>query len=544
MNNHELIFQLLIIFLVFYFTISYKSILFLSITIDSIFSAINFIKIFILNDITPKELILNLNRLYSIGLIDRYIYYLMLEFIYLIICNLFWLNTISILYYILLISICPNLLNIMCKKYLHKFIIFIRDEKKKFVRIIVCKQLSSVINAISIICIDKNPEINHSELLFLFDDYDKTVGNFIDFLKNFLVISLIHYTRKNSNIVYGKLITYFYNYKTGELIESINLPTAKKRFKNVILNREWKQLLKSDILQSIIYIYSLQEGSKLNYVNIYITKFNYILIKMFTIWTIGTFFEKIYLIPFLSVFFLNYKKSYKTYFKKKRLHKYLFRFIALMLGYITNHYFIISFICEFGYTFTINKVMNTIIQYIYNKSQKMLKICTHFNKYNLFLISIFLYVEIIKYYIAIFFYEYYILNYIFFVLNFDDGYKKFIVTFIIISGSLSGYHEFHLFYILIVSYIFMNIYHYYVNNKNVEISIISKKLSPNIIESYYGRPDININNNIIINNENIELINNTIIPSAPKIIDENENIKNGKNVKIYQKNIDVINNYR
>src|SRR3989304_9101315 len=102
MNYKELILQLLIISPIFYLTQSYNSILILSITIDSIYSAIYFIKMFILNEKkSQKNLIVNLNKLYEVNIVDRYIYYLLSELLYIIIKYLFWNYRVIGLYYVL-----------------------------------------------------------------------------------------------------------------------------------------------------------------------------------------------------------------------------------------------------------------------------------------------------------------------------------------------------------------------------------------------------------------------------------------------------------
>ena len=208
--NVDILLQLSTLFPIFYLTQNYNSILLLSITIDSIFSAIYFIKTFISEkEISIKEFLNHINQLYKVPLFDRYIYYVQLEFIYLVLRILFWNYRIWPLYYILLITICPIFLNQIYSNYLNKLFTFINNEKQKFVKTIICKQLAIIINTLSNLCINKDPKINHVELLFLFDDYDKTLTNFTDFIKSFLVISLIHYARKNSRKMYGQLIKYF-----------------------------------------------------------------------------------------------------------------------------------------------------------------------------------------------------------------------------------------------------------------------------------------------------------------------------------------------
>lgn len=543
----DIFFQSLIVFPILYFTNQYVPIFLLSVSIDSIFSAFNFIKNFLLLNTSKQELLTSSDSLYSLTLVNRYIYYIILEIQYKLICNLFWTDNIYPLYYLLLISDSPIILNFIYREYLVNFYNKLDEEKYKFLKIIVCKHLSSIINTLSEICVDLKADINHSELLFLFDDYNKTLDNFLSFIKNFLIISFIHYTRKRSNVVYSKLIAYFYNYKTGQLIESIDLNTAKNRFREVIKGRKWEQLLNSDILQSIIYIYSLQEDAKFDYISIITTKFNYTIIKMFTIWTISSFFNKIYLAPLISLFLYIYRKPIRIIFDKSQITKYIFRFIPLILygmnilarnyyiNYILSLHAFVSFLCEFGYILCFNKITNSIVNYLYTKIKNIINISTHFNKYNLYLISIFIYIEILKlaeqnYYI---FYqtELFIINFIFFILNVSNIYKALIAFQILIFGSLSNYYYKHILFILFTNYLIINIQNYYKNNKQIIVSYSSKKMdNAKIIESYYSSNSKNTGESLRI-----------ISVRTPKISDHDDDIKSGKNIKIYDKK--VLDNY-
>lgn len=454
-----------------------------------------------------------------------------------------------------MITICPYIMNIICKKYLYKIVNMIDYEKKKFVRVVICKQLSIAINTISFVCINKNPDINHSELLFLFDDYESTINDFLSFLKNFLIITLIHYTKKNTTSFYAGLLKYFYSYKTGELIESLDLDTAKKRFIDVIIHRKWKQLQNAEILQSIIYIYTLQDDNKVDYIGLYLIQFRYTLVKMFTIWTIGFLLDRYYVIPLLSIFFMLYGKPLKIYFEREQTHKYCFRLLALIVGIFIKSDFLISFICEFGYIVVVNRVMFTIVNYIYDKSEKLISICIHHNRYNIFLIGTFIYIELVKlfinYFMMIIPYEILILNFVFNMTIISDNYKRIIGCLIILLGILSEYHCIHILYILGLSYLFINIDHYIMNNKNVAISVLTKK--SRIFDSYYGNnhennndkdDDSYINNdNYIIPEENDDLVDSSIQPNKPVIYDENDRFNNGVSVKIYDNKVGIIPDY-
>ena len=545
MNYIKLISQLLIVCPIIYYSNLEISVLLLSITIDSIFSALVFIKLFILDDLSLEDLLTNLNKIYKIKPFNRYIYYLTLEFIYTYICYLLWCESFKYLYYFLVLITCPYILNKIYEKYLLEMVKYIDYEKNKFLRMILCKQFAIIINTFSNIYINKNPNISFTELLYIIDDYDNMVNNFTTFLKNFFIISVIHYTRKKSNIVYSKLITYFYTYKTGNVFESIDYSTAKKKFSDVIINKKWDKLLDDDILHSIIYIYSLQENSNFD-IGVYIVKFNYMVIKMFTIWTIGSFFNNTIIIPFLSLFFTIYKKPFNTIFNLTHLYKYLFKISALILGLFVKDYFLISLICEFGYILIVNKIVGTIVQYMNEKFIKIYNVLTNYNKYNLFIIFIFSYIKLLK-----IISQYYDLNIIHYAINYsiflifinNNNWKYIIYNSIVLLGYLSKYQEIHLLFIITSLYIFLNLYHTHHNNKNISISILAEKMNSTTIEKYYDKLETinNINENISDNEYNTEeeLVDSSLFPENIKIIDDD---KEDGNVLIYNNPI-IIENY-
>lgn len=533
MNYSKLILQLCILFPAFYLSKEYESILLFSITIDSIYSAFYFVNIFVMQDISKKELITNLDELYIIKIMNRYMYYLLLQLIYFIICKILWQEKIVILFYSILITTCPEIMNYIMTKYLSNVIKIIENEKIKFMRYILCKQIANVINTLSILCIDKDPELNYSELLFLLDEYNKVYDNMIIFIKNFLIVSFIHYSKKNTKKVYGNMLTYLYTYQTGNTIEKIDFRTAKRKFVDLVEERAWKKFLNTDILQSIIYMYSQQDNTQVNYIELYLTKFNYMLVKMFTIWTIGTWINTIYLIPLLSSFFLIYKKTIKIIIEQKLM--YLFRFGVLMVSFVVKDFFIISFMSEFGYILLVNKVVYTTIVYVYEKTLKITNICLDYNKNNDFLFTLFIYIYVLK---GIHYYYYplnqihYFVSYSLLILYYRNKYKTFINTLFIILGYISDYDIIHISFILMIFYLGINVYNHYQNNKNVAISILANKLHPSVIDSYYKKVKYISEDEDTSDEEDSELVHISIKAKIPTIVDDDDDFLRGSNSRM------------
>lgn len=537
--------QVLVLIPSLYFLQNDYSILLFSISMDSIFSSINFINLFITNDnqLSRKKFMKDLNKLYDISLVNRYLYYLTLQIIYFITCNLFWKKSLPVLYYLLVITICPVIMNYIVRNYLLNIVEIINKEEKRFFRYILCKQISNVINTISVLCIEKDPELNYTELLFLIDDYNVVYKLVITFLKNFLIISAIHYAKINTKKVYGNILSYLYTYQTGNVIETIDLKGAKQRFINIIEERSWKKLLNADTLQSIIYIYTLQEPNRENFLDIYITKFNYMLLKMISIWSIGNFINKIYIIPLLSIFLAIYKKPFNNILEQK--NTIIFRLMVLIVSFLTkNNYFVISFLCEFGYFILINKIVFISIQYIYDRIKRLLNICISYNEYNYMLISMLVSIGLID----IIFIEpkfiHYFIDCSVMIVYFRNKRKSVVITMYMFFGYFSNYNILHQLYIVMVIYFYFNIYYYYLNNKNIAISVLANKLHPSVVESYYRRNG-DVNDDEIgtdVNIDDFEYIHKLIEPNAPIVYDDDEEFISGSNVKIYHK-MNIIDNY-
>src|SRR5689334_11268538 len=85
------------------------------ITLDSLFSAIYFITNFINKNLSDSQILRNTSLLYRVGILDRYIYYILLSLCYKIINIFLWTDNIIPLYYFGIISIIPYVLNRLYK---------------------------------------------------------------------------------------------------------------------------------------------------------------------------------------------------------------------------------------------------------------------------------------------------------------------------------------------------------------------------------------------------------------------------------------------
>ena len=290
----------------------------------------------------------------------------------------------------------------------------------------------------------------------------------------------------------------------------------------------------------------LINNNQVNYIEVYLTKFKYMLVKMFTIWTIGTWLNTIHLIPLLSSFFLVYKKSIRIIVEQRFM--YLFRFVVLLVSFLIKDFLIISFMSEFGYVLLVNRVVYTTLVYVYEKTIKILNICLDYNKNNDFLFTLFVSINVLK---GIHYY-YHPLNeihcfsgYMLMILYYRNQYKIFVNTLFIILGYISNYDIIHISFTLMILYLGINIYNYYQNNKNIAISILANKLHPSVIDSYYKKVKYISEDEDSSEDEDNTLVHVSIKAKTPTIVDDDDDFLRGSNSRIlYDSKDDYKNDYK
>ena len=125
-------------------------------TLDSLISAINFIRIYINKNLSDSQIVNKSNSLYAGTLLDRYIYYSIVYILYKIICVFLWRGDIYILNFLSTATIIPYLLNNIL---ISKIFAIIREKKEMFVKIIISKICAITIKWYSKMYLDKEIKI-------------------------------------------------------------------------------------------------------------------------------------------------------------------------------------------------------------------------------------------------------------------------------------------------------------------------------------------------------------------------------------------------
>lgn len=356
------------------------------ITIDSIFSAYHFLKLYFNTNISDSQIVYRSNLLYNVSQIDRYIFYTIQYLFYKIICWIFWVNDITIMYYAVFITIIPPILN-----YLITLELFTNAIKKKqeLVKIIIAKQSAFMVKLFSKIYLHRDVNISHNDLLPLLSNYDEALEYSSELVKNLGVILLLAYIKTQSPNFYYRLTKYVYNYKTGDMLVSFSSETAKITLCNILDNKQWGEIIKPNTCKAIFHLYQMNED-KTDILNKFITNLNFKIIKMFTVWTLASLFNNGYVAVIISFLLFMYK------YKIPLISQYNIKVFSILTTlactvHIIKNYFVISLLCQFGHILIFNRIVYSIVEFIYKIISKKLSDMYIVNKnYNISLMFIYI----------------------------------------------------------------------------------------------------------------------------------------------------------
>lgn len=385
------VFQYISIFLL-YGIITFKKgtgIIFLNaITNDSIFSAIHF-----LGEMTKSNyyankyvspFIENMNLKMNLNIMDRYIYYFLLQVLSLSFNILFWGNYNLFLYMFLILTTHPYILEYVASK--PPFSTIIKFLNKKINKIIKHSTLSLYSYSFNNICInilDKNPNISAHELNYFYKN--KSYSHLTDFLKVLLISLLIQYLESIGSI-YTRLIKILYNY--GALIEiksEYNEPDKYSDIKNpkekilrIIDHRDWQLFFNPKILKIIIQLYKENKKEGIIEKIHKVVKHSEIIIgKIFAFYSISVLLDNPIFSSMLSIGI--------CYINNLDIKYYLPRIISLILWLFGFNIFYITLVSE-AFELLYNKLSNYIINKIKEKIYENRYLLIHENKYNFELI--------------------------------------------------------------------------------------------------------------------------------------------------------------
>lgn len=384
----------LIILLISFFIIPGYNLFFKMLTTDSLISAIHFIRTFFSTNISDSIILDRASSLFKGSVLDRYIIYLLSYLFYCCFCWFFWVNDFSPLYFFLFFFTLPKIINrIVTSQFYNK----IREKKEEVVKIIIAKQFTMLIKFFGKTYIGRDVSVKSREILPLLRDYHASTDYFVGVFKNVGVILMLSYLKGYSPNFYYRMLKYVYNYKTGELIISYNIDSAKEMLNDIIDRKRWGELLKPNVYNAIILLYQINE-EKTDYIKHFVFGLNYNFIKMFTVWTIASLVNIPLVVPLISLFLIVYKKGKQFLKNDDDMFNLIILILGSIIGLITNSIFLTSFICQFGYGLVVNVITIGLLKIVLRKTKKrFISITKNNSDIFLSLISIYLHSLIIGY---------------------------------------------------------------------------------------------------------------------------------------------------
>ncbi len=445
-------------------------------TLDGLFGSFHLIMAYMNKKNMRDSHILEAKPIYTRPTIDRYFYYIIKYLLYKFVCIFFWTSKIKILYYGIMVTTVPPILNRILKSKIYSKI---RQKKKIIVKTILSKQLALLVRFTSKTYLNKNISIKHTELLPLFNDYDKTVSHLQTVIKNTVITLVLAYIRQYPKVMMYKMIKYLYNFKTGNNAKSFdNTEEAKYELSNMINNKSWSDLLNTKIYSAMLCLYQNNIGR----VDIFGRLMRRIMNKFAKMgashFIISFFFNNMLVsmlglnnpiflaIPFVScIMYLplalgrgSERADIQDPLNRVRnidnILECIMYGLSVFVGYKLNSPLLTSFICYFGSDIVNNKITHTMVKYMSSDIKSITgKIIRKNYKYNKFFITSLAHLTIYNYstkFNNIFDIIPYISS---IILIADDNNKIIIHTILLLVSRMAGFNLLHLISSLGIIYI-------------------------------------------------------------------------------------------
>lgn len=374
--------------LLLHYLFSHFNILIIMMTIDNIYLAGNFLKNIFDENISESQIIISNNKLYSIGVIERYTCYIFFSIVLFFLKNFILNCNFLILDQLFILITIPYILN-NCIYHNFEFCFdVVTNYKYQLIKNVCIEQLVILIINLSKTYYGKNIKLDKQEMIDTLLQYQNLNMYINNFIRNSLVVSLMIYLRRSSKICY-KLSKYFYFYNTGEYMTNITLSEARTHFKKVIENSRFDQLCHPMTIQSMIYLYYCKNNSDI--MQTIIKKINFRIVLMFSLWTIGSLFTDyitIYSVVVTSCcisIFKNYIRNKKKHIVQNFINEKIIvsTFTTILLGLPLKNPFLISLINQFSDIIIINPLTKSLTKTIFDNvvsNTSKLNQMIHFDK--------------------------------------------------------------------------------------------------------------------------------------------------------------------
>lgn len=336
------------------------SLFFNILTLDGIISAVNFIHVVCQNSKeTFAEIINKFNATNDKQLLDKYIYYIILQFSASFINVTLWFtHTIAVNNTILFLSL-PYMFGIVFTiDHYSKIHNVIKTKVIDIYFYMISKLTARFMNILSEVCLQCKPNFDYREMINFYENSEESMTHSILFIKTFISLLIIHYIKRTDNVLYSYMMNMFYKYQYEPIVDS---KIKKEILVSIVSQRQWDKFLDPKNVNLFFEIYGEKTDDKFVVkLNELLSKIKFKFIKFLTLWSLSI------INPILSIVV----NGIVNYVRKTSKKEFISYFISIFLFLIVESKVIIFMISVYGYLFIL-----PVVDYIYEKDLKFLYKC-------------------------------------------------------------------------------------------------------------------------------------------------------------------------
>jgi len=254
---------------------------------------------------------------------------------------------------------------------------------QKWWRQFICVLFAGILNQMSVVIFNLNPQISRKEISSILKDYSYDHIHY--FIKTFILTNIIQQFKESialsepiMRLLYnqGALIEISANHRYEDPFVDIVDPVEKIR--TILMKRRFEQFYNPHILMILNRLYSQKNPSYIQvYVKKYIRELEYLTGIFCALYTAVSFFQCLELIFPLAILLIPWHSDWNTIAINASIE-----LIGIGLSYYTNTYLVGAFMCSYGPTLLNNKIIHWVLIQTKKRIRKWYWLLFHKNTYN------------------------------------------------------------------------------------------------------------------------------------------------------------------
>lgn len=403
--------------------------------------------------------------------LQRFIYYCTMWLTAQIVELLTWWYFSKLLYWVVILTTIPVILNRIISSILFTQIYsIIIKPLENATQYTLCTCVSTALNKLCMVSLDIDPQISRGEISLMLKD-SSDVYTLKIFAKSLVIAGIMSYLDKTGK-TYGWIFGIIYNlgfadHKNDPIID--NIENEKRKILTIILNRKWELFYNPANLKTIIYLCEHNPNKSLgDMIKDQMINIERPVIKFFAVYSVTSLFSSSYVIVIMTWSLFIFSGNINIMAIVSRLLPTTY--IIICDSSSSTEILLLSIVAELA-EYIDNNVTRWLVRHIYNWININIWKLHQYNQYNTYLLQYISFVLIICSFIEnIYAVTIVLLSAITIV------YKSKLLLYFVLFGLFSGYSFIHMIVLGLLYYILINL----INLPRVG----SKPLNYNIIKNY------------------------------------------------------------